>query len=182
MSGMIRTLKDHVEDKIGETLTETDAMLLWIIDYAGTLITRSKIGTDGRTAYQRLKGKSPSNQVAVIGEKVLYMPVKKGGKRMNKLAPKFKYGIWLGISNMTSESIVGTSGGIFTARAVWRLEASRRWDAEMIKSTVGTPWDPMSSEKLSVHIDDNPEKPDEVPPQPDDEVKVRAMKVTKEDI
>ena len=112
MAGMIRTLKGAVEAKIGEQLKEDDAMILWIIDYAGTLITRSKVDADGRSAYQRLKGKSPTNQITAIGEKVLYMPVKKGGERMNKLAPRFKYGVWLGVSGRTSESPVGSSEGI----------------------------------------------------------------------
>ena len=183
MAGMVRTLKDYVEAKMQEPLKEDDAMLLWIIDYAGTVITRSKIGPDGRTAYQRLKGKSPSNQVTAIGEKVLYMPVKKSGTRLNKLAPKFKCGIWLGISARTSESIIGTSEGVFRARVVRRLVPSLRWDAGMIKAIKGTPWDPISSEKLSVNMEENAEQPKDAPAPPEAEMKFpRRLKITKDDI
>lgn len=69
LAGMIRTLKDSVEEKANIKLKEFSTLLTWIVDYAGTLITRTKIGSDGETAYQRLKGKKPTNQIAAIGEK-----------------------------------------------------------------------------------------------------------------
>ena len=156
---MIRTLKDQVEGKIGEQLREDEVLMTWIVDYAGMLITRVKKGSDGKTAYQRLKGKSPGKQVAMIGERVLYMPIRKSSSRLNKLEPKFKYGIWLGVSGRTSESLIGASDGVFKARVVRRLEESKRWSAEYIRAIKGTPWDPAKGENVEVNLEENPGKP-----------------------
>ena len=182
LAGMIRTLKDFVEHKANAKLKEDEPILAWIIEYVGILITRNKVGSDGKTAYQRLKGKRATSQVCSIGEKVLYMPVKKSGARLNKLVPRFKYGVWLGISPRTSESLAGTPDGAFRTRVVRRLEESKRWDAEAIENIKGTPWDPCSQEEAQTFIDENPQMPTEIPDPPEVEIKVRRMKIKKDDV
>ena len=57
----------------------------------------NKVGKDGRTAYERIKGKRSSVQLVPFGERVLYLPLKPKGTRANKMDPKFRYGIWVGI-------------------------------------------------------------------------------------
>ena len=76
LAGMTRTLKDAIESKIGEPLGQDHPMLPWIVEHSGTVITRYRIGKDGRTAYQRIKGKNPSNRVVPLEEKVLYLQPK----------------------------------------------------------------------------------------------------------
>ncbi len=105
LEGMIRTTKDHIETKMKEKIAKDSPLFAWIVEAVGTMITRYRIGQDGKTPYQRLKGKKPSNVLVPIGEKVLYLPLKQPG-RMNKLAPKFKYGIYVGVNPRTSESLV----------------------------------------------------------------------------
>ena len=68
LSGMTRTLKDFIECKMGEQLGQDHPMLPWIVEYSGTVITRYRVGQDGRTPYQRLKGKKPSNKIAPLRE------------------------------------------------------------------------------------------------------------------
>ena len=155
LAGMIRTLKDMVEEKAKIKLNDAGVLLAWIIDYAGTAITRCKVGSDGKTAYQRLKGKSPTNQVTAIGEKVLYMPVKKNNARLNKMEAKFKYGIWLGVSHGSFESLIGTPDGVFRSRVVRRLAPDGRWDADLIMKIKGMPWGPEVGEAAFNEIDGN---------------------------
>ena len=53
----------------------------------------------------------------------------------------------------------------------------------MIKAIKGTPWDPISSEKLSVNMGENAEQPKDVPAPPEVGMKFpRRLKITKEDI
>ena len=92
LMGMIRTLKDDIETKTKEPMENNSPMLAWIVEAAGTMISRYRVGKDCKTAYQRLKGKAPPNKVVAIGERVLCLPLKSAGKR-NKLAPKFKFGV-----------------------------------------------------------------------------------------
>ena len=45
---------------------------MWRVEYAGCLLTRLAVGEDGKTAYERLKGKRWREEMAEFGEKVLY--------------------------------------------------------------------------------------------------------------
>ena len=132
---MIRSLKDGIEAKIGEAIEKDSPMLAWIVENAGTMITRYRVGEDGKTAYQRLKGKAPSSKLEVLGERVLYLPLKTLVKK-NKLEAKFKYGVLVGINPRTSESLVANAHGTFRARTIKRLPEGDRWDAKWIKSPV----------------------------------------------
>ena len=137
---MIRSLKDAIESKTGEAIGKDSPMLARSIENAGTMITRYRVGTDGKTAYQRLKGKAPSNSLVPLGERVLYLPLKRAGRK-NKLAAKFKYGVFVGINSRTSESLIANAHGTFRARTIRRLPEDERWDPKWIKEVVGAPWD-----------------------------------------
>ena len=125
LAGMHRTLKDAIETKIGEKLGPDHPMLPWIVEYSGTVITRYRVGKDGRTAYCRFKGNNPSSKVVPLGERVLYMPLKSTGKK-NKLALKFKYGVCVGVHPLTSEALVANENGTFRARTVKRLTEDKK--------------------------------------------------------
>ena len=181
LEGMIRTTKDHIETKMGGKLDQDSPMLAWIVESAGTIITRYRIGSDGRTAYQRLKGKRPSNMIVPLGEKVLYLPLKTTGK-MNKLAPKFKYGVYGGVNPRSSEALVSNEHGTFRARTIRRLADGSKWDADMIKHMKGAPWDLTTIERVSVSMSDRVDMPMEVPMPPEPEVKVRRLYVKRTDI
>ena len=55
--GMMRTLKEHIEYKIRRKLSPNEPMVSWIVHHVGTLVTRVKLGPDGKTAYHRIEGK-----------------------------------------------------------------------------------------------------------------------------
>ena len=80
--------------------------------------------------------------IASLGEKVLYMPQRKKGGRLEKLDARFRFGIWVGIVPSSSESLIATPMGVVTARTIRRLPEDERWDGEFIKRIKGTPWDP----------------------------------------
>ena len=180
LSGMIRTLKDSIETKTGEKIEKKSAMMAWIVEHSGNMITRYRVGKDGRTAYQRLKGKAPSNKTLPLGEKVLYLPLKSAGKQ-NKLAPKFKYGIFVGVNPRTSESLIANSSGVFRARTVKRLPEDDRWDGNAISEIKGLPWDFRTAEAPEAEIRIEPTTED-IPPVPEIEIKVRKFYVMKQDI
>ena len=139
LEGMIRTVKDHIETKMGVSIERDSPMLAWI-ENAGTVITKYRVGKDSRTTYQRLKGKKPSNMIVRLGEKVLYLPLK-SARKQNKLAPKFKYGLYVGVNAWTSEALISNESGTFRARTIRRLPEDSRWDANMMKVMKGMPRD-----------------------------------------
>lgn len=77
-------------------------------------------------------------------------------KRMKKMAPRLKFEVWLGMIHHTSESAVGIYEDILSSRAVRRLDAARKWDAEMVTGIKGTPWDPTATNMSLVRVESHP--------------------------
>ena len=50
--------------------------LLWMVEYAGALATRFSVGEDGKTAYERMKGRRFKEELVEWGEVVMYEVVK----------------------------------------------------------------------------------------------------------
>ena len=135
----IRIIKDAVEEKYGMLLESNHPILAWIIEHAGASLTRYAIGKDGRTAWQRAKGKQWKVALPAYGEGVFYMPVRHGG-RLEKLKCKWEEGIFAGIYERTGELLVMTEGGVFRTRNIRRRAPSERWNKELLAKVTGLPW------------------------------------------
>ena len=143
LSGIARTLKVALERRIGVRLRATDAVIPWMIEHCGTLISRHKIGIDGLTPFERVKGKPNRKKMMEFGEVVLYMPVKSAiDKRRDKLNPKFEQGVWLGIHGRSNEDLVGTEQGVVRASVVKKVPEDERWCKESVMNIKGSPWKP----------------------------------------
>ena len=59
---------------------------------------------------------------------------------LNRMNPRCKFGVWLGVRNNSAECFVGTAEGVFRAREVRRLEKQDRWDKEANNKVIGVPW------------------------------------------
>ena len=96
-----------------------------------------------KTAYQKIKkkkkkNKSPNNRMMLFGESVVWMMLKDNNRRI-QLEPLHQYGVFAGIVPRTGECIVPTPEGAI-ARTLRRLSEDKRWDAELVSRTKGTPW------------------------------------------
>ena len=75
---MIRTFLDQAEDKLNASRKDEDKieikgpLIAWLIEHAASAITRAKVGIDGKTPYQRLKGRKFTTTPPMWLEKVLY--------------------------------------------------------------------------------------------------------------
>ena len=58
VEGMIRTLRSAIERRMGQKLKIGDAIWQWLVEYASYLLNRCEVGHDGKTAYDRSKGKT----------------------------------------------------------------------------------------------------------------------------
>ena len=70
---MVRTYRDAMESRYEVNLTGKSTILPWIVKHAAASITRFRIGKDGRTPLQRLKGKLCRKYPGDIGECVMYV-------------------------------------------------------------------------------------------------------------
>ena len=93
-----------------------------------------KKGRDGKTPFERLHGEKPTQKIVPFGEKVL------ATEPMNRMNPRYQYGIWLGMRNKSAECFIGNADGVLRAREFRRLEFQDRWDTEAISNVIGVPW------------------------------------------
>ena len=108
------------------------------VEHAGSILSRCQRGRDGRTPSERLHGKKPTQEFVPFGEKVLARPI--SSEPLNRMNPRYNFGVWLRVRNNRAECFVGTTEGVFRARKVRRTEHQDRWDKEAINNVIGVPW------------------------------------------
>ena len=163
-----RTLRHQCETIHKVSLGEDHLLIPWIVEFAAMSINVGRRGADGRTAYELRYGRAFRRELAIFGEKVLYLP---SGQEKVKLADKFHEGLYIGITQRTDESLIATKLGIVRCRTFKRLPEGQRGDRELLAAVVGTPWTPVPSQagddEIPVVIRVNAAavvRPEELPP------------------
>eukprot|EP00435_Cladocopium_sp_Y103_P060831 s663_g22.t1 len=139
LQGQVRTLKSSLEDHYKIKLHPKHPILCWMVDYAGTLISRFLRGPDGRTPYERSVGKKWRIALPEFGECVHYQPLK-GERETKKMEAKFELGIYLGIQEGTAMRWVGTADGVVRVWTIKTLPEEDKWQLKMLEEMIGVPW------------------------------------------
>ena len=59
-----------------ESSTQDESLVLpWLVEHAGCIQSRCQKGRDGKTPFERLHGKKPTQEFVPFGEKVLAKPI-----------------------------------------------------------------------------------------------------------
>ena len=100
---------------------------------------------------------------------------------MNRMNPRYQYGIWLGMRNNNAECFLGNADGVFRARQIRRLEPQERWDKEAIRNLIGVPWR-MTDGRWTVDMPEVRVDTIPIPPLPFEGARVQRERITKQDI
>lgn len=139
VQGMVRTMRSAVEEKWGVKLEADHTAWPWMVEYAGWLLTRAEVGHDGKTAYERSRGKAARIPGMEWGEAVLWKRRREGGP-LGKLTCMWEDGIFLGVKGSTGEMIVGDEKGVWRTRTTRRKTEGERWAQEGATKIIGVPW------------------------------------------
>ena len=113
----------------------------WLIRWAAMCVSRYQVGKDGKTPYQRQRGRNCDVGVVPFGEMVLYRVPAVARDRHQALEERWAKGVWLGHARNTPEILVGTTDGVVKAYAIRRLHDADQWDGEYLKAIRGSPMD-----------------------------------------
>ena len=138
VQGMIRTIRNNIEGRWGVKIDATHSHWPWTEERAGFQLTRFEVGRDGKTAHERLKGKSAKVQGMAFAEGILCERKRAGGP-LGKLACMWEDGMYLGMKATTAEVIVGNRNGVWLTRIVRRKPAEERWDRGNLLMVVAVP-------------------------------------------
>ena len=139
VQGQVRTMRNAVEAKYGARLEVHHPIWCWLAEYAGHLITRFEVGLDGKTPYERIKGKRARVQGLEFGEGIWWKRRREGGP-LGKLTVMWEDGVFLGVKGSTGEVIVGDTKGVWVTRTVRRKPEDQRWSQKNLDMIVEVPW------------------------------------------
>ena len=99
VKGQVRTMKEALEYR-----------------YRARILATHSVGKDGRTPYQRWKGKKFRKEVTEFGECVWYLRPRTKG--VTGMKGRWGEGIWFGIREETGENMSGAREGVMRARTI----------------------------------------------------------------
>ena len=73
VQSQLRTLRLGLQSRYRTRLRSDHPVMPWVIKHAALLINICKVGEDGRTAWERRKGKNFNRQLPEIGECVWFL-------------------------------------------------------------------------------------------------------------
>jgi hypothetical protein len=178
-----RVMKEQLEDKAEIVLESCDVITLWMIRWAAMIISRCLAGKDGRTVYERRKGRKCRIPALVFGEKVWRKEIRDHKEKKDKFNSEWKESTCLGRSRNSNETIIGTREGTVRAYAIRRQDEEQRRSGNMLKEIKGAPKQPNLNKpglQIPVRITfDPPEAIDPIPSQPArQERQIRRTKLT----
>ena len=65
-------MKSTLGAKWQRSIHDTENVVTWLVEYSAVLLNRREISKDGKTSYERLKGKRGYIPGVEFGEKMLY--------------------------------------------------------------------------------------------------------------
>ena len=141
----VRTMRSALEARWGVRLQGQHPMFTWMVEYAAVLVNRFLVGRDGKTAYERSRGKRARTSGMEFGERVLWKKkVADAGpghrQALGKLDALWKEGVYLGLTANNGEVIVGDAEGMWRTRTTRRMPQEERWDRKAIGEIKWLPW------------------------------------------
>ena len=136
---IVRTHKLALEKKLQKRIPSTHPVMTWLVEHGVDILNKFLVGADGRTAYERGRGKSYKGEMYQFGRKIFHMhPGKHSGGSMK---PRWSTGIFLGKLYKSDEAMVYTEDHkVVKVRSIKLLPESESWDANAIQEMKVARW------------------------------------------
>ena len=136
----VRAILSDLQDRLGFEIDPTHPCLVWLARHAAFLLTRFRVGTDGKTAYERTYGRSWRTPLVRYGEHILYRPRANQDGRRNDIAPRVSLGMYVGTGTRNSDVFVMTERGIMKGNSLSRRPPEEQFKYERFGELRGLPW------------------------------------------
>ena len=141
VENITRTLRSSLESRLKSKIKLDHLIVPCLIRHSAANITRFKIRSNGKTAFQLMKGYRGIMPVGEFGECVHFRQPK--AVELAKYEDRWQDGTYLGFDMRSGEYIVGTEEGVFRSGAVRRRPLDERWSREILDKIKGDPEDYM---------------------------------------
>ena len=179
---MVRAILSELETKLKIEVGVDHPILAWIARHAAFLLTRFRIGEDGKSAYERTLGRPWRRPTIVFGEQVMFKPVGAKHKR-GGLEARVSMGRYIGTASRNADLMVMTSDGISRGHSLHRRPEADKWPTEGFAELRGLPWRMTGPrERAQPNRVDMPALEGEQPAPQQRDFKARNLYVMKSDI
>ena len=86
-----------------------------MVRWAAMTCSRYLVGKDGRTGFERRRGRTCRIPVVPFGECVWYRQIRRGKTQEDKLETEMREGVWLGHAMNANEALIGADNGFVRA-------------------------------------------------------------------
>ena len=142
VQGHLRTMLGCLESRVQRRIPRDHPIMAWLVKHVAWLITVRSRSRDGRTAYERLRGKPFSRRMVGFGELCLAKLTKQhiAHDPVPKLAARWCRALFLGYDRDTNEYMMYGHGRVLRTRALQRVPGDRRWDFEALQEVRLSPY------------------------------------------
>jgi hypothetical protein len=174
---MVRVIKLDLERRLGVKVEVSHPIFAWLVEHAVDLINKFLVSRDGKTAFERLKGKRYRGEMLAFGSPVM---LRVSGKvQGGVMAERWFEGVWLGKRFHTEEHLVArvSDGVVVRTRTVQAMP--NQISMEVLNKIAGAPWAPAGIMKGAEQVPRARLDPEEVVDVPEP-FQPRSMRITKE--
>ena len=76
VKAQVRAMKDALDTRLGEKIPPDSPILTWLVRYAAVVWNRYEVTSDGKTAYERIRGKQCTRPISEFGDCIHDKPLK----------------------------------------------------------------------------------------------------------
>ena len=109
------------------------------------VLTRYLIKRDGKTPYERLRGRQFNGEIV---EPYEFVHFKLAASEKGKLDGQTSKGVWLGKSLNSDEHLIASKKGVRRCRSIWRMPEAKRWNSKAFEEWTGLPWQPRGTPSI----------------------------------
>ena len=128
---IVRTHKLALEKSLNRVIPCKHPIMTWLVEHSVNMLNKYRIGPDGRTPHERIKGKRYKGEMYRFGSKVYHMiPGRHGGGSMQA---RWGTGIFLGKLWRSDESMIfSDEGKMIKSRSIKLMLEGESWDHEAV--------------------------------------------------
>ena len=155
----LRVLKLDLERRVEARIAVNSNALAWLVEHTADVLNKFQIGKDGKSRYERAKGKRYLGEVLRFGQPVMLRVT--GKVQGGLMTERWVEGIWLGKRFHSDEHIVcrTSDGEVVRTRSVKSLPC--KVTMELLDKIKGVPWAPTSVHRQDGEVRKPVLKPEE---------------------
>ena len=113
----------HLEHRVGCEFPPRHAVCAWLLEHSAAILNIRIRGTDGKTPWQRIKGRNFGMRISGFGEVSMFKKDMKGPSKAERgnVASNFEHGVYIGFDRRScAHKYVDDSGLTSTSRQPMR--------------------------------------------------------------